>query len=89
MTNLALAEQLRLKIQDDKTYHNAAHYGSNYDAGTGPEGTSHLSVLAPNGDAVSVTTTINFRYIIIREEREEVKQRIQPRLAICEIRQPS
>ncbi|XP_028396378.1 glutathione hydrolase 1 proenzyme-like isoform X1 [Dendronephthya gigantea] len=51
------AERIRKNITD-QTYPNASHYGgyyANYDA----PGTSHLSVLAPNGDAVSVTSTIN------------------------------
>lgn len=63
MTDPNFAETLRKLIQDDKTFYNVSHYGSNYDSGTGPEGTSHLSILAANGDAVSLTTTINFRYV--------------------------
>ena len=61
MTNSAFAEKLRGRIKDSVTYHDATHYGSNYELGTGQQGTSHMSVLASNGDAVSLTTTINFR----------------------------
>ncbi|CAB4027400.1 glutathione hydrolase 1 proenzyme-like [Paramuricea clavata] len=60
LLNEAYAESIRLNITN-QTYHNASHYGgyyANYDA----PGTSHLSVLAPNGDAVSVTSTINTHF---------------------------
>ena len=47
-------------INDSYTVNNASHYGADFFA---PEdhGTTHLSVLAPNGDAVAVTSTINRR----------------------------
>ncbi|XP_031566044.1 glutathione hydrolase 1 proenzyme-like [Actinia tenebrosa] len=61
MSNPSIADNIRLRIDDNKTYHNASFYGK-YFSGTGHQGTSHLSVLAPNGDAVSLTTTINFRF---------------------------
>ncbi|XP_048589503.1 glutathione hydrolase 1 proenzyme isoform X2 [Nematostella vectensis] len=61
MTDPSFAERIRQRILDDKTFFNMDHYGQYY-AGTGPEGTSHLSVLAPNGDAVSLTTTVNWRF---------------------------
>ena len=46
------------RIEDDKTYNNASHYGAVFYT---PEdhGTAHVSILAENGDAVSVTSTIN------------------------------
>ena len=48
----------RLRINDSSTINDPNYYGATYlppvDAGT-----SHTSILAPNGDAVSVTSTIN------------------------------
>lgn len=48
---------LRAKITDDAT-HNITYYGPELSQPPN-EGTTHLSLLAPNGDAVSVTATIN------------------------------
>eukprot|EP00058_Branchiostoma_floridae_P026464 XP_002611955.1 hypothetical protein BRAFLDRAFT_91839 [Branchiostoma floridae] len=57
MTSDDYAESLRRKITDDTT-HDYRYYGPSFVL---PEdgGTSHVSVLAPNGDAVSVTSTVN------------------------------
>lgn len=52
------AAEIRKLIQDDETFENRAYYGSNY-SNVMDQGTAHISVLAPNGDAVSVTSTIN------------------------------
>ncbi|XP_066268924.1 glutathione hydrolase 1 proenzyme-like [Branchiostoma lanceolatum] len=57
MTSRAYADSLRLQI-DDLTTHPYTYYGPSYV--TSPDGgTSHLSVMAPNGDAVAVTSTVN------------------------------
>ncbi|XP_065663263.1 glutathione hydrolase 1 proenzyme [Hydra vulgaris] len=50
-------DSLRLKIDDSKT-RDFQYYGSEYVIPS-DKGTSHASILAENGDAVSVTTTIN------------------------------
>ncbi|XP_035690061.1 glutathione hydrolase 1 proenzyme-like [Branchiostoma floridae] len=57
MTSGDYAESLRRMIADDTT-HDYRYYGPSFVL---PEdgGTSHVSVLAPNGDAVSVTSTVN------------------------------
>lgn len=49
------------KISDSFTINNASHYGAVYYT---PEnhGTAHISILAPNGDAVSATSTINLYF---------------------------
>jgi len=49
------------KISDRVTINNASHYGAVYYT---PEnhGTAHVSILAPNGDAVSATSTINLYF---------------------------
>ena len=59
MTNKTIAEDIaRNWIQINMT-HPAQYYGDNKDNDK-EGGTSHVSVLAENGDAVSGTNTINF-----------------------------
>lgn len=57
LIKLEYAEQVRKKIDDTKT-HEVQYYGN---TSTLPDdhGTAHMSILAPNGDAISVTSTIN------------------------------
>uniref|UniRef100_A0A6E8VY58 Gamma-glutamyltransferase n=1 Tax=Anopheles coluzzii TaxID=1518534 RepID=A0A6E8VY58_ANOCL len=45
-------------IQNDRTHAEYAHYGAEF-SNERDQGTAHVSVLAPNGDAVAVTSTIN------------------------------
>lgn len=52
------AFQIRTTIEDNRTYQHYQHYGAKY-AIVDDHGTSHISVLAKNGDAISVTSTIN------------------------------
>ena len=61
MVNSTFAEEVRGRIKDDSTYHNIEDYGP-FLGTLSHEGTSHISVQAANGDAVSVTNTINYRY---------------------------
>ena len=58
LTSDNYAHQTFMKINDSFTVNNASYYGADFYT---PEdhGTTHLSVLAPNGDAVAVTSTIN------------------------------
>ena len=49
------------KINDSHTVNDAAFYSGNVFT-PDDHGTSQTSVIAPNGDAVSATSTINFRY---------------------------
>ena len=58
MTSDDNAEYYRLKILDDRTMP-LMYYEPDF---VFPEddGTSHLSVLGPDGSAVSITTTINY-----------------------------
>ena len=46
------------KINDSYTVNNASFYGADYITPI-DHGTAHTSVLAPNGDAVAVTSTVN------------------------------
>ncbi len=61
LTSEDFAMKTYLSINDTFTVNNATYYGADFSI---PEdhGTSHLSVLAPNGDAVACTSTINRRY---------------------------
>lgn len=45
-------------IDDLSTVNDPTYYGADYDVDE-DHGTAHLAVVAPNGDAVSVTSTIN------------------------------
>ena len=57
MTNQSFAEELRKKINDNKIQ-SVSYYGGFY-SGWNDHGTTHLSVLSKEGDAVAVTSTIN------------------------------
>ena len=58
MTSDAFAEFLRHKIYDNRTFHNYTYYGDFYSRAN-DEGTSHLSIISPDGDAVAATNSIN------------------------------
>ncbi|CRL05054.1 CLUMA_CG018160, isoform A [Clunio marinus] len=53
------AEYIRSLIDDEKTFNDYEHYGANYSV-IEDHGTGHISILAPNGDAVAITSTINY-----------------------------
>lgn len=58
LTNVEYANEIRKKIDDKKTHdvdYYGGHFGSQED-----HGTAHISILASNGDAISVTGTINY-----------------------------
>ena len=59
MLNKTFAEELRLKIKSTP-YPNQTYYGGFYSQDASPYGTSHLSVLSEEGDAVGATDTINY-----------------------------
>ena len=58
MTDAEFAESIRKEIWHNRTFTDYRYYGDFYHNAS-HEGTSHLSVIAENGDAVSATTTIN------------------------------
>lgn len=58
ITSENYAENLQQHIDLENT-HNVSFYMAET-GGTEDFGTSHISVLGPNGDAVSVTSTINY-----------------------------
>ncbi|XP_075218248.1 scoloptoxin SSD14-like [Lycorma delicatula] len=51
LTSKEYADYIRKQIRDDRTFNEASHYG-----------TAHISVISPDGDAVSVTSTINLYF---------------------------
>jgi len=61
MLDSYVARELFEKITDDRTHDPDYYMFPSKEGGDTPHdhGTSHLSVLAPNGDAVSCTNTIN------------------------------
>ena len=61
MTSTGWAERQKNLISDLKTYNDTDHYGA-YFYSPSDHGTSHTYVVAPNGDAVAVTSTINFYF---------------------------
>ena len=56
--NATYAEELRRKISDNST-HSCSYYGGFY-ANPQDSGTTHVSVIGPTGDAVSVTSTVGW-----------------------------
>lgn len=61
LTAKGYAADIRKIIEDRHTYNDSEHYGA-VTASPENHGTAHISVLAPNGDAVSVTSTINLLF---------------------------
>ncbi|GFT38492.1 glutathione hydrolase 1 proenzyme [Nephila pilipes] len=57
LTSDEYADIIRKKIDDERTY-SPDHYGVNVTVHE-DHGTAHVSIIAPNGDAVSVTSTVN------------------------------
>ena len=60
LTSTEYAESIRQLINDTRTYNNYEYYGAHYLDDSGQHGTAHISIVAPNGDAVSVTSSINY-----------------------------
>ena len=61
MIEQQFGDDLRREIKDNRTYNNLYYYARFYS--DADYGTTHLAVLAKNGDAVSVTSTINYRLV--------------------------
>ena len=61
MVEQQLGDRLRGKIQDDRTHDNVSYYAQSFS--DADYGTTYVAVLAQNGDAVSMTNTINHRLV--------------------------
>lgn len=61
MVGKLLAEELRSKIWDNQTHTDPSWYGGQFDVEPTP-GTTHLTVVGPNRDAVAITSTINTHF---------------------------
>ena len=61
LTSWSFADKTRQRVNvnrtQDKSYYGPGHIDTSED-----KGTTHLSVLSPDGAAVAVTSTINFKY---------------------------
>lgn len=58
LTSSKFAAEIRKKIEDLKTYQDYEHYGANFST-KNDHGTAHINIIAPNGDAITATGTIN------------------------------
>ena len=56
------ADTMRSRIQDSMTHDSSYYQDSIVFTAPSHHGTTHLSVLAPNGDAVAATSTVNQLY---------------------------
>ncbi|KAF2884624.1 hypothetical protein ILUMI_21545 [Ignelater luminosus] len=61
LTSAAYANQIRSQIKDNSTSTDPLDYGAVF-YNQPDHGTAHISVLADNGDAVSVTSTVNLYF---------------------------
>lgn len=59
LTDPRFADSIKPLIHDDKTFDDFLYYGSQF-AASEDHGTSSLSVIHPNGDAISVTSSVNY-----------------------------
>lgn len=59
LTSDEYAESVRQKIRDNSTMLRYEDYGGKFYNGN-DNGTGHISLIAPNGDAVSLTSSVNF-----------------------------
>ena len=61
MKSTAYADEIRRRINDNRVLETRLYHPNNDDdeeSSSGSGGTSHMSVLAPDGAAVSVTSTV-------------------------------
>ncbi|XP_055680915.1 glutathione hydrolase 1 proenzyme-like isoform X2 [Lutzomyia longipalpis] len=68
LTNPEFAKYVRSLIDDDTTYNTFDYYGAEF-GNVEDHGTAHVSVLAPNGDAVAATSTVNYIFGAMRRSQ--------------------
>ncbi|KAK9752728.1 hypothetical protein QE152_g4046 [Popillia japonica] len=59
--NCTVTDYIRGRIKDYRTCNKTTHYFGVYEP-IEDSGTAHISIVAPNGDAISVTSTINLMF---------------------------
>lgn len=59
LSSVEHAEAVRKSIFDNTTFNDYEHYGASA-SNVEDHGTGHISIIAPNGDAVAITSTINY-----------------------------
>lgn len=59
LRNVEYANKIRGMIDDNRTFADPKHYGAKFSSHE-DHGTAHISIIAPNGDAVAITGTINY-----------------------------
>ncbi|XP_003424878.1 scoloptoxin SSD14 isoform X1 [Nasonia vitripennis] len=62
LTSKDYARSIRMMIRDNRTWEDPVHYGAPNFTNPDDHGTAHISVIAANGDAVSVTSSINMYF---------------------------
>lgn len=60
LTSVDYAKEIRKLISDERTSEDFEFYGAKYQ-NQPDHGTAHISILMPNGDAISATATINYK----------------------------
>lgn len=58
LTSKDYARMVKEQISDKQTWNDAKHYGAENEF-VPDHGTAHLSVISPDGDAVSLTSSLN------------------------------
>lgn len=58
LTDDKFAKEIREKISDQRTFDDIKYYGADFSS-KDDHGTSHINIIAPNGDAIAATGTIN------------------------------
>lgn len=58
LTDYNFAMEIRKKISDVSTHNDTEYYGAKFTSQS-DHGTSHINIIAPNGDAIAATGTIN------------------------------
>ncbi len=61
MTSVEWGLETFSNINDSFTVNDPSYYGADIYLPVEDHGTAHASILAPNGDAVSVTSTVNLQ----------------------------